>query len=120
MLEQIEDLYRAAPPRVEFSSLRIVHQRSESVTARRNVLAPVRTGDDLGAMLTVIDGGGLGYAATSDLTPEGLRRAGEQALAWARRTADCSITRFDPPDERAPEGSYRSRVVRPWLRATCP
>ena len=36
-------------------------------------------------MVTVIDGGGMGYAATSDLTSAGLRRAFELLL---RRAVD--------------------------------
>ncbi len=91
-----------------------MHQKLESVAARRDVVQPVRSNDDLGAMLTVIDGGGLGYAATADLSREGLRRAGELAREWARRTAERSVTRFEPPAERAPTGRYQSDVEQPW------
>jgi predicted Zn-dependent protease len=64
-------------------------------------------------MLTVIDGGGVGYASTSDLSEAGLRLAGERALAWARRTAPFAVTRFEPPEERAPRGEYETAVEKP-------
>ena len=60
----------------EFCSLRIVHSRSEYLSVRRGVVQPPHQNEDLGAMVTVFDkAGGAGYAATSDLSANGLRRA---------------------------------------------
>ena len=50
---------------------------------RQGVLQPVTTGRDAGAMITVLDKGGMGYAATSDLSKSGLAKAAQQAVAWA-------------------------------------
>ena len=77
--EQIAERFRRIMPRVDFCSLRIVHERSESLAVRQDVLQPVSNGDDLGAMVTVIHQGGCGYAGTSDLTETGLSRALEHA-----------------------------------------
>ena len=81
---QIEDAFRRNLPAVDFCSLRFVDARSEDVTVRQNVLEPVRRWNDRGAMVTVIDGGGIGYAATSDLSESGVRTAIEHAAAWAQ------------------------------------
>ena len=113
-MPEIEELFREISPPVEFCSLRLQHERSEAVASRRSVPQPVTRVDDLGAMITVIDGGGLGYAATSDLSREGLRTAAERARGWAEQTAGTSVTRFRAPDERAPVGSYETPVERPW------
>src|SRR5512139_167646 len=88
-LEGIERSFRAVAPRVEFWSVRIVEERAESLSVRRNVVQPAGTSADVGVMITVIDGGGTGYAATCDLTPAGLQSAAERATRWAHQTAGC-------------------------------
>ncbi len=110
----IESLFREIVPSTEFCTLRLVQQQSEALAVRRGVVQPVHTSSDVGAMLTVIDGGGLGYAATSDLTRDGLRAAAERALAWACHTAAGSVAHFRAPAGRAPVGEYETPVERPW------
>ena len=112
--QAIEPLFRETAPDAEFVSLRLVHERSEALSVRRDIPQPVRTGDDAGVMVTVIDGGGLGYAGTSELTAQGLRAAGERAREWARRTARASVTRFCAPEDRAPRGRYETPVEQPF------
>src|SRR5438093_4346428 len=87
MHERIAERFRAIAPAVDFCSLRFVQQRSEFLSVRQNILQPVSTSEDVGAMITVIEGSGMGYAGTSELTETGLRRAAEHALAWAQRSA---------------------------------
>ena len=65
-------------------------------------------------MITVIDGGGMGYAGTSDLTETGLRRAAEHALSWARRSAGRSVVDFSRVPFPHPDGEYLSPVQIPW------
>ena len=55
---------------MDFCSLRLVSERSETLVVRQDVLQPVVNSEDRGAMLTVWDKGGMGYAATSDLSYE--------------------------------------------------
>jgi len=114
MLEQIEQRFRDIAPNVEFWSLRLVRERNEVLHVRRNVVQPVRTSTDLGAMITVIEGRGLGYAGTCDVTATGLRRAAEQARAWARRAADGTGTDFSrliPPPH---QGEFETPVRIAW------
>lgn len=65
-------------------------------------------------MVTVIDRGGLGYAATPDLSASGLREAAQRALAWARRTAEAGVMHFRAPETRAPRGEFETPVREPW------
>ena len=70
----------------DFWSLRVVDERNQHLAVRRNVVQPVRASDDLGAMITVVDGGGMGYAR--DLRPDRSRpapRRGRGARLGARR-----------------------------------
>src|SRR5262245_3119038 len=114
MQERVAERFRAIAPAVEFCSLRFVQTRSEFLAVRQNILQPVSTSEDIGAMITVIDRGGMGYAGTSDLTEAGLRRAAEHALAWARCGAGRSVVDFSWVPFPRPEGEYVSPVLMPW------
>ena len=91
MIEQLQKQFQEVAPKGEFASLRFVREKNETLSVRQDVVQPVSISEDMGVMITVHDGGGMGYAATSDLSTEGLKRAGEQALEWAKRTAGKSV-----------------------------
>jgi predicted Zn-dependent protease len=92
----------------QFFSLRITDETADRVTVRKERREPFRRTHDQGAMLTVIDGGGYGYAATSDLSHAGLQKALDHATQWAKATAAQSVTRFAVPEDAAPTGHYAS------------
>ena len=111
--ERLETWFREAAPAVRFCSFRYVGERSESLTVRRDVVEPIASGDDAGVMITVADGGGLGYAGTSDLSLDGLRRAMTRARDWAARSAERMS--FPATTLQAPSrGDYRTPVAIPW------
>ncbi len=112
--ELILSRFHAVAPPVEFCSLRFVRTRSDYLCVRRNVLQPASSSEDIGAMITVIDRGGMGYAGTGDVTESGLRRAAEQALAWARSSAGRSVVNFSSIPFSQPRGEYTSPVEVPW------
>ncbi|HEX2277068.1 MAG TPA: TldD/PmbA family protein [Candidatus Tectomicrobia bacterium] len=111
---RLAERFRQAVPSVDFCSLRYVRERSEYLAVRQDVLEPVATSEDSGAMLTVYDGGGMGYGATSDLSLSGLRRAAEQARDWARLSARHSVVDFSRLIVAPPQGEYASVELRPW------
>ena len=114
MPESVEQRFQRIAPRVDSWSIRLVEERHEEIAVRRGVVLPSHSSIDAGVMVTVADRGGLGYAATCDLTDDGLRRAAEQATEWARRTAARSA--FDPSalPRSAPRGEYESPVRLAW------
>ena len=114
MWEDVERRFRENAPAVEHCSLRLVEEREEHLSVRRGVLETVSSSLDVGAMVSVVDDGGMGYAATSDLTASGLRHAVDRALAWARETRGRGLV--DPARLiRAPQvGEYASVVRIPW------
>ncbi|MHC4606398.1 MAG: TldD/PmbA family protein [Planctomycetota bacterium] len=114
MFDTIRKRFKEVAPEADFCSLRFVDQRDEMIYVRQNILQPVVTSEDAGAMITVCDKGGMGYGATSDLTTEGLRRAAKQALEWARRTAGKSVVDFKKIRHDPPSGEYESPVKKPW------
>lgn len=111
---QIVERFRCVQPAVDFWSLRIVHERSESLSVRQDVVEPVASHDDLGVMVTVVHRGGLGYVGTGDVTEAGLRRAVECAAAWARQTARRSLVDFSQVAFPHPQGDYETPVVAAW------
>ena len=113
MFSQIEQYFRELVPAVDFCSLRLVSERHESLTVRRDVVEPVQRSEDLGAMITVFDGG-LGYAATPDLGRTGLQRAIQQAHDWARVTAGRGLVELTALEQEPRLGEYRSPVQQPW------
>ncbi len=113
--EALEAWFRKAAPGAGFCSLRYVGERFERLGVRRGVVEPVVSGDDAGVMITVADGGGLGYSGTCDLSPQGLQRALERARGWAARTATHSLTDFSLAMCREiRRGDYRTPVAVPW------
>lgn len=111
LLRRLRD---ALPADVDFCSIRVVDERNETLTVRADVLQPVVMRRDVGAMVTVHHGGGLGYAATTDLGPAGLAAAVARARTWAARTAERAV--FDPRSVvmAAPRGSYATPVGESW------
>src|SRR5918992_1640221 len=106
--------FRQAVPPVDFCSLRYVSERSEYLAVRQDILQPVATSEDSGAMLTVYAGGGMGYSATSDLSLSGLRRAAAQAHDWARLSAHRSVVDSSTLIAEPPHGAYASVERQPW------
>ena len=114
MFESVETHFRRAAPAVDFCSIRLVSERSEMLTVRQDVLLPVGKTDDLGAMLTVWNKGGMGYAATSDLSYSGIRQALDEASNWARETAAHGLVDFSKIVMEPPMGEYAAEEREPW------
>ena len=107
---RFRELAAGGGPRV----LRYVRERDETISVRRGVLQPVRRVDDVGALIQAFEGGGVGYAATPDLSRAGLREALDRATAWARATGGCSVPSLGATAPPAHQGRYASPVAIPW------
>jgi predicted Zn-dependent protease len=114
MRNLLEERFRRIAPKADFVSLRYLDEQDQSIFMRQNVLQPITTYRDIGAMITVFDRGGIGYAATADLTEDGLRRAADQALGWARKTAGICVTDFSKIKMPRPQAEWNSPVRIPW------
>ncbi len=108
MLEALGREFRAIAPAVDFCALRYVEESSELLRVRQDVAEPPQLATDGGVMITVIDKGGIGYAAASDLTPAGLREAAGRAVHLARLTAGRSVVDYSAIAMPRPSGRYVS------------
>lgn len=94
MFDSLESITRRVAPDVDRWTLRALHERSEQLTVRQNVAEAPQLGRDAGAMVTVAHGGGLGHAASADLSEAGLAAAFARAKSLAAATA--GRLAFDP------------------------
>ena len=114
MMEAIESAFGRVAPSEGFCSLRLVDERHERLAVRMDVPEPAVDWRETGAMVTVVRDGGMGYAATSDLTEAGLKRAVEEAGRWATLSAGRSVVAFDKIAWPAPEGEYEGPEAVRW------
>ena len=110
-LEEIARRFRRVAPAVEQCTVRIVEEFSTMTSVRRDVPEPVARSMDRGAMVTVAEGDGVGYAATSDLSESGLRAAAERATRWARCSRGRSVFADTSPRLVRPGGRFHSGTV---------
>jgi predicted Zn-dependent protease len=106
-----------SPSDCGYCAARFVEERSERITVRQNVVEPVAHDVDAGVMITVMHGGGYGYAATSDVSEPGLRAAVEQARRWADATRARALVERDPSMPHV-RGEYRTPIAKPWSSLT--
>lgn len=117
MFDTIAARFREQIPAVDFCSLRLARERSQEIHVRQGVLQPLRNTDDVGGMVVVHHGGGIGYAATGDLTASGLAAAIRIARDWAERSAGIAVTDFSAVPMPHPTGAWRTPVNQPWSSA---
>lgn len=110
----IVDRFLARAPAHARCSIRIVESESERIAVRQDVVQPLHRDASIGAMVTVMAGGGLGYAATAELSDAGLTRAIERATHWATLSARRAVTHFEDIPLSVARGRYASVVRTPW------
>ncbi len=112
MLDTLRRDFRSLAPAVDFCALRFVEESSEYLAVRQDVPEPPKLQVNRGAMVAVIDRGGLGYAATSDLSRGALAQAIERARGYASLTAGRSVMDYGTVEMPRPTGEYRSPAGR--------
>ena len=113
-LNHVAGQFSSGAPAVDFWTLRLTSETHEAVSVRQGVMQPVYNQQARGALLTVIIGDGCGYAATSDLSPGGLKKAARWASDWARQSSALGLLKasdFPRPEARA---RYETPVRQHW------
>ncbi len=115
----IEADFRKAAPTVAFCSFRIEREFHEWVSVVRGTPQPVSTQTTLGGMITLYTKTGYGYAATSDLSTEGISAVIEEALLWAQLSEGKLVTELGPlpvpsASEQNTELDFQTKVSAPW------
>jgi len=113
-LNKIAKQFHSIAPNVDFWTLRLTHESKEFINVRQGVMQPVYNRSSRGALLTIVIGNGSGYAATSDLSVEGLKNAADQASQWAITAAKTSLLKnsdYPRPDIQV---QYETPVKQAW------
>ncbi|UTW06271.1 TldD/PmbA family protein [Pseudomonas benzenivorans] len=92
----------------EHWSLRYVRQDDRQLAVRKHIAEPPRFARDEGAMLSVRIAGVEAYAATSDLSRQGLQAALDGAAQLARRIAAQALLDQGALEPSSARGDYRS------------
>ena len=99
----------ASRPGVTYADVRAIETRDRDVTTRNGKAGNVSSSESQGIGIRALASGCWGFAATSDLTKDGIQRAASLAIEIARsgvaaKKADVSL---------APEASYQATWVSP-------
>ena len=114
LLSELAERFFTLAPACDYWTLRLAAEESDHLEVRQGVVEPSLLGSSLGAMVTVVQQGGVGYGATSDLSDSGLRAAAARAADWALVHARLGL--FDAslyPRSRI-RADYRSPVAESW------
>lgn len=117
-LERLNRILKDHSSGLDFCSVRYLEQKSQSLTVRHGVVVPYHESISEGIMVTVHNHGGMGYAATADLTDSSIKRAFEQAREWAAASSQCSIENFSKVEMPSSKGTYQSPEKKPWNSTT--
>jgi len=113
-LTNVATAFRRAAPAADYWSLRLVSEETEHLAVRQGVTEPSVLGTSQGAMITLVQGGGIGYGATADLSPAGLAAAWDRAAHWARCQARLGLFDANLYPRSGLGAEYASPLVEPW------
>ncbi len=114
MFERVEGLFRELAPSVDHCAIRIERRQEERLCVERDVAQPARNLDSFGAMVTIRHKGGLGYAATSDLSREGISRAIASAREWAKAAQGRMVPGFAEPAMQPVSTDWKGPEEKSW------
>lgn len=82
--QALEYVYRRG---VTYAEVRLIRARKESISVANSAAERVKSDLDCGLAVRVLKAGAWGFAATSDLTPTGVKRAADLAVSLSRASA---------------------------------
>ena len=110
MFENIKNFFKEELPNIEFCSLRFVSTDSDYICIRQGNLEPIMQMHDSGYMITIIHNGSMGYAASSDVSRNGLKTTIARALEWANYSKGKMILDYSGMKTAHPKGEFVSLV----------
>ena len=117
-LQEIAAGFASVAPKADYWSLRLVDQTGEGLAVRDDVAEPSSLSLSRGAMVTLSTRAGIGYGATSDLSPAGLAAAFERALGFAALHERLGLFDARQSPRSALRAEYGSPVAQPWASWT--
>jgi TldD protein len=100
----LQSLDAVARRGVEYADVRVIEIREREVTTKNGKLGHAGSAESLGVGIRVLVGGSWGFAATDELTPDGIEKAASLALSIAR----AGQTACKTPIVLAPEEKFEA------------
>lgn len=100
--------------KVDFWSLRRVRSTENRLVNRHGVIKAPHMSINDGYMITVMSGGGLGYAASSDMSAVGVSQCVDRAKNWALLSAEYSLIDFSEAVFHRNQGVYKTDLEQEW------
>ncbi len=113
-LNHVAQEFNNVAPDVDFWTLRLTSETHEAVSVRQGIMQPVNNRLARGALLTVVNGDGCGYAATSDLSLTGLKKAADQAKEWAQQSSASGLLKVKDYPRPEAKANYETPVKHHW------
>ena len=104
---------RHARQAAQWAGLRYSRESTQARAVRNDAPDKNETTLEEGVMCEVLIDGHFGYAATADLSPAGLQRAFDQAIATTRATTTHKVHAFSDAQRAAVQGAYESPTQTP-------
>lgn len=102
----------------DFWAARLFHEKTSTRMIRNEKPDHNHTFHDAGYMIETMVDGHMGYAGSSDFSPEGIRDTARRALELAQKFARLKIHHFDSSVRPANKGVYRSHHETPLDHAS--
>ena len=118
MKTQLLKTFKSLLPSVDFWSLRYVNRDNQRITVRQDKPEPISLNQSQGVHITLMVGAGIGYAATCDLSRNGLKQAINQASNWAKLSANCSLINNQHYPQPQRSGHWQTPLDISWASTT--
>ncbi|MGZ3655315.1 MAG: TldD/PmbA family protein [Bdellovibrionota bacterium] len=105
---QPEAALKKAREKSEWASLRFSRETTTFRTVRNDKPEKNESSLEEGVMAEVLVDGHFGHAATADLSPEGIQRAFDRAMATTKATAKHKVFSFTTEQRPVAKGEFRS------------
>lgn len=115
MQVNLPDLLKSVQlPKCDWMGLRYMSEHKRYFTVRDE--RPENVGSDLsqGLMIEVLVNGQFGYAATQEMTKQGLQDAAEHAFNYAKTASQWGLFKSTPAQRPTVQGSYAAPYVKPF------
>lgn len=92
----------------DFVAFKTIHERTRDLSVRDGKPDSLNEFDDEGLLIEVMRNGHMGYSATCETTPEGIKHAFQQAIAMTDASSKFPVFKFDRKIRPASKGRYQT------------
>lgn len=93
-----------------YADVRVIDRRHEIIQTKNETVAGLDIGSSYGIGVRVLCNGGWGFAATQEVTNDGVAEAAKRAVTTAKASAMC----LEKPITLAPEPVYKATWISPY------